>query len=372
MGKELFLNATILITFVTIWDYMFKNNDLGALITLKLKILFGIENGILGCVLIFYSVAISNGLIVDFRNIAIIISAIYGGAISTVVTVIIIGSFRIIYFGISVSSLIGLFAAITMGAACVLAATSIKSIMKRWVCLTFICIVIEFVIIFQYNNDSLLALKLISEFCIGNIILAIILYNHIKDMIITNDLFKKCKMESSKDYLTNLNNVRQFDRLFNELATKVTEKKELLSLLFIDIDFFKKVNDVYGHLEGDTILKELSEVIMNSCRTADIVSRNGGEEFSVILKDCPLEQAMTIAERTRENVEKHKFTLSSGDKINITISIGVANYPHTTESVTQLIKDADTALYEAKYAGRNMVVKANCEAIDYDVTCSKP
>ncbi|MGE5628749.1 MAG: diguanylate cyclase [Solirubrobacterales bacterium] len=363
MGKELFLNATILITFVTIWDYMFKN-DLGSLITLKLKLLFGIENGILGCVLILYSVAISNGLIVDFRNIAIIISAIYGGPISTAVTVMIIGSFRILYFGISASSIIGFFAVFTMGAACVLAATRIKSIMQRWIYLIFICIIIESVIIFQCNDDKLLAVKLISEFCIGNIILAIILYNHIKDMIISNELFKKCKMESSKDYLTNLNNVRQFDRVFNDLATRVTEKQELLSLLFIDIDFFKRVNDIYGHLEGDAILKELSEVIMNSCRGVDIVSRNGGEEFSVILQDCPLEQALIIAERTRVNVEKHKFTLSNGDKINITISIGVANYPHTTESITQLIKDADTALYEAKYAGRNRVIQANCETCE--------
>ncbi len=123
----------------------------------------------------------------------------------------------------------------------------------------------------------------------------------------------------------------------------------------VDIDFFKKVNDTYGHIEGDIVLKELGLILSENCRHFDEVSRIGGEEFSVLLPDCAYPRAMQIAERIKDAVKIHTFTLSTGVKIHITISIGVASYPETIQDIEKLMEKADTALYAAKRSGRNRV-----------------
>jgi diguanylate cyclase len=171
----------------------------------------------------------------------------------------------------------------------------------------------------------------------------------------SQELFNRFKSESLTDGLTGLNNYRKFDEIYNSLLKSLETNNESLSLLYIDIDFFKKVNDTYGHKEGDLVLKELGDILKNSARSFDIVSRNGGEEFSVILLDCPMKRAVEIGELIRRNVESHLFILSSGKKINITISIGVACFDETTKDPALLIDDADKALYQAKRTGRNKV-----------------
>ncbi|WP_330602983.1 GGDEF domain-containing protein [Anaerosolibacter carboniphilus] len=106
------------------------------------------------------------------------------------------------------------------------------------------------------------------------------------------------------------------------------------------------------------VLKELGKILLKICRNFDIVSRNGGEEFSVMLIDCHPQQAISIAERIRSNVEQNAFILSNGKIISITVSIGIAIYPDTTLDLSRLIKEADNALYKAKQTGRNKVVLA--------------
>ncbi|WP_419393118.1 GGDEF domain-containing protein [Cytobacillus praedii] len=149
--------------------------------------------------------------------------------------------------------------------------------------------------------------------------------------------------------------MRKFEEVFDHLIKDLQTNEQKLALLFIDIDFFKKVNDTYGHSEGDVVLKELGLRLQQSTRAFDIVSRNGGEEFTVLLLNCPLYRANELAERIRKNVEDNPFTLNSGEEINLTISVGVACYQETTIDPTQLIEDADKALYQAKQSGRNRV-----------------
>lgn len=133
------------------------------------------------------------------------------------------------------------------------------------------------------------------------------------------------------------------------------EKGEKLSLLTLNIDFFKKVNDTFGHLAGDKILIELGKVLKNTTRSFDIVSRNGGEEFSVILPDCPNQQAIDIAEQIRKAVTNHPFPIDEQQHINITVSIGVATYPETVHDTEEIVKKADKSLYAAKQSGRNRI-----------------
>ena len=107
------------------------------------------------------------------------------------------------------------------------------------------------------------------------------------------------------------------------------------------------------------MLKELAQILIDTCRIYDVVSRNGGEEFSILLLDCSADKALQIAERVRKNVEKYSFKITEKIVVSITISIGIASYPEKIENINFLSENADKALYQAKRAGRNQVVLYN-------------
>jgi diguanylate cyclase len=164
---------------------------------------------------------------------------------------------------------------------------------------------------------------------------------------------KRIEKEVNIDFLTGLNNYRTFDMVFNETIQKALKENEALSVLLVDIDYFKRVNDTYGHLNGDAVLRQAGELLKNISRSADIISRNGGEEFSVILCHCPHEEALIIAERIRLAFKDNAFVLNEGTNIQITISIGIASLSEDKDE--SIIEQADLALYKAKANGRNQV-----------------
>jgi diguanylate cyclase (GGDEF)-like protein/PAS domain S-box-containing protein len=156
------------------------------------------------------------------------------------------------------------------------------------------------------------------------------------------------------DSLTQLFNRRHFDEILSKEIKRYHRRKyDSLSLMMIDIDHFKKLNDRYGHLSGDTVLRELARILTEEVRETDTVARYGGEEFLIIMPDTPIEGAGHKADSIRKKVQMTEFTGQEGP-INITISIGVAEYangfPH------DLVNAADKALYQAKNGGRNTVV----------------
>jgi len=158
------------------------------------------------------------------------------------------------------------------------------------------------------------------------------------------------------DSLTNIPNRRQFDlHLLNEYNRTIREKTPI-SILMIDVDYFKRYNDTYGHQQGDVALQTVACAIESSLqRSTDIVARWGGEEFSVLLPNTCLDGAMKIAERIRKNVEIAAIqSVDSASQHNVTISIGVATMIPTFEiTIAEIIRQADEALYAAKSAGRN-------------------
>jgi diguanylate cyclase (GGDEF)-like protein len=156
------------------------------------------------------------------------------------------------------------------------------------------------------------------------------------------------------DELTSLNNRRHFLRRFNEELKRALRMKESLACIMIDIDHFKEVNDTYGHLIGDKILKEAAALIMGSIRTYDIAGRYGGEEFAVALPDTTIEEALTLAERIRISVEENLFRCAGTLlKKPITVSLGIASLQSSDKEVDDLLKRADDSLYLAKKDGRN-------------------
>lgn len=160
------------------------------------------------------------------------------------------------------------------------------------------------------------------------------------------------------DALTGLNNRRLFEsRLKQEVSTSQRQNKPL-SAIMLDIDFFKKVNDTYGHAAGDTVLKTVANLIKTGLRECDIPARYGGEEFAIILPFTKQEEAATVAERLRKRVETHPVTVTNEEgetmSLNVTISVGVHEYQFT-DTPGGLFEKADKALYEAKTSGRNKV-----------------
>jgi len=123
--------------------------------------------------------------------------------------------------------------------------------------------------------------------------------------------------------------------------------------MMLDIDHFKKINDTYGHLAGDFVLKEIAKIVKNLIRKSDICGRFGGEEFVILLPNTKLSGAMKLAERIRETIQNHTFDFN-GKKINVTVSIGITSVG-VNDSYESLISRADEALYEAKEKGRNRI-----------------
>lgn len=159
------------------------------------------------------------------------------------------------------------------------------------------------------------------------------------------------------DELTQLYNRRYFNAHIDSILSTADREHRSTTLLFVDIDHFKRINDVYGHDAGDKVLIDLSDKLKHHLRDADFLARLGGEEFAVILHDTRTGVALQIAERLRRAVEINPFILPSEEEIKITISVGVACTRDITGiNKTTLLKVADQALYKAKRSGRNRVV----------------
>lgn len=169
------------------------------------------------------------------------------------------------------------------------------------------------------------------------------------DITKSKELEDKLRNLSETDDLTNIYNRRIF---FDNLEKEINKKEvcEACSLIMFDVDHFKKVNDTYGHIVGDNVLKLLSEAVKKNLRSSDTFYRYGGEEFFIILHNTSLNQAIKIAERFRKLIE----TLQINPVKQITVSMGVVQY-QTNDTIDDLVNRADKLMYEAKQAGRNQI-----------------
>jgi len=179
----------------------------------------------------------------------------------------------------------------------------------------------------------------------------------IRELSDTNQQLEQLLMLDEK---TGLYNFREFRRRLREEWARALRYENPLSLVFLDIDDFKAINDELGHPAGDRVLTEFATLVAGGARANDVAARYGGEEFSIILPHTESDMAVRVAERIRRAVSEFEF-LTDERPIHITVSAGVATYPSTegVSSVDDLVRAADTALYRAKDAGKNCVVQAD-------------
>jgi len=170
--------------------------------------------------------------------------------------------------------------------------------------------------------------------------------------------YERIKELTIKDDLTGVYNRRKFDQDLKEELNKSIRYVRNLSLLMMDIDYFKKYNDFHGHQKGDDILRKLGMVFNKHMRNTDKVYRYGGEEFAIICTETDRDSAIICAERLRKVISEEKFEGEEDIQPfrNLTVSIGVSNFPFDATKLDQFIRHADNALYKAKAEGRNKVV----------------
>lgn len=192
----------------------------------------------------------------------------------------------------------------------------------------------------QYSESDRFAFEIFGR-CVGSAYNRLLAYNDLKSL-------------SMIDGLTSIYNRRAFEERLSEEINRAKRYGSIFTLLVIDIDKFKRINDTYGHLMGDFVLKKLAMIIKGSVRNIDTVARYGGEEFAVVLVNANKENALISAERIRSNVEE--FLFEKGNvRLHIRVSIGLSEFPADAESGRALIQNADMAMYESKRRGGNVI-----------------
>ncbi len=178
----------------------------------------------------------------------------------------------------------------------------------------------------------------------------------VNDISKQKDLEQELSHQVNHDFLTGVSSRSWFMRQAIVELHRAVRYNNPLAVLMLDIDFFKRINDTHGHQAGDMVLKSVAELCRQMLRDSDGVGRLGGEEFAMLLPETNHQQAITVAERLRTNIEKTKIVLPGEDvTLQLTVSIGVAALDGKTDDVEAMIARADKALYEAKNSGRNRV-----------------
>jgi diguanylate cyclase (GGDEF)-like protein len=179
--------------------------------------------------------------------------------------------------------------------------------------------------------------------------------NQLTIAFINLKLLHTFKLKSIRDPLTGLFNRRYFEEILERLLNRGEQGNYEVSLIVLDIDHFKRINDTFGHLAGDAVLRDVGVFLKGSVRPTDIVCRYGGEEFAIILPACPIEIAKQRAEKLRRGIQYLGMEYQGKNLGNITISGGVAVFPQRASTLTELVNAADMALYQAKVKGRDRI-----------------
>lgn len=184
--------------------------------------------------------------------------------------------------------------------------------------------------------------------------------NQAAPVIEARQLMQSLKNTAMRDPMTGLYNRRFLEDYVDNLTAGILRNKTELGILMCDVDFFKQVNDNYGHDVGDQVIKGLSDIIVKTIRTSDLAIRFGGEEFLVLLPDTDAEGCMMLAERIRLVMKESAFQTPQG-ALKKTLSIGISMFPRDGKGFWECVKYSDIALYYAKEHGRNQSIMFNHE-----------
>ncbi|MFF1991663.1 GGDEF domain-containing protein [Bacillus mycoides] len=351
MFRDLFVNMTIILSFIFVGGQLLRDKPLKEGFAVWQKCVVGIFTGILGVLLMHFGVHIEDSLL-DLRYLAVILAVIIGGPIASSITVAIILITRLLFTDYSLASELACYTIIVTGIGIVFIWRMKISIFTKWIWLNVYSLSILILpLSILFKDVSVVVLYFVCSIVAGYITFVSASY-----VLQSNELFQTMRHYATIDALTNLGNVRQFDLEMNRHIGNKHMKNDSLCLLLIDIDHFKYVNDTYGHPAGDEVLKQVGRILLENAPFSNLVFRKGGEEFALLLPKKRLAYGTRIGEQIRLAVEKYSFQLQNGEKIKITVSVGISEYEKSPE---QFIQSADDALYYSKRNGRNKVSTAS-------------
>jgi diguanylate cyclase len=352
--SDLFINLCILVMLLSAFNLLSrkKKGFISPTINTYRRVHFGINMGLMGIVLMYYTIHF-DGTIVDLRQIPIIIAALYGGALPSIIASILIAVGRISLYGVNNASIFASVLIILIGFSCGVMSKIRLGLVKKLLTMNITNLILTSIVFFLLTDDKTILMKIYISYWSVSLVGGFSVICLMEYMRRSKEQLQSAQENADRDFLTGLYNVRKFDELLKESLRKSDKHNEQLSMILIDIDYFKQINDKFGHQSGDEVLKQLSKIFRDSCRSIDIPSRIGGEEFSVILPSCGRNQASEVAERIRSAVEIYNFILPTGSFIKVTISLGISTTCETINNHQELIKQADDCLYQAKSTGRN-------------------
>jgi diguanylate cyclase len=355
MILTIFQNFCILITSIVFVLHYLRRRGLQQNERISFRIWMGIVAGIVAMILLKSSVVVDpvNHIVVDFRYVPVFLISIYGGWIPTMIATLIIAAYRLIFNDISSVSIWMALATLLIGVAYSIIHQLKQSNINRYILALASHTVIMLCVSFLITVDPSIRFFTLWTHLLSMYLGSYLGWRYIEYGIMEIKIHNRFKNEASTDFLTNLFNRRRFQDELDMNLQRCLRKGEPLSLMMLDIDRFKNVNDDFGHAIGDDVLREFAKILVRTCRVYDGIYRVGGEEFAIILQDCTPEQAIEIAERIRMNVEKHEYPHRT-ENIKITTSIGITTYRNGMDS-QRMSELADTALYQAKNDGRNKV-----------------
>ncbi|WP_334073490.1 MULTISPECIES: diguanylate cyclase [Paenibacillus] len=360
MLQSLISNFTFLTTFLffgyIVWGKWRSSGEMGKYKTIKIQLLLGTALGLFGVSLMYIAFPLNSSVFTDLRQLPILISVFIGGWAGGGITTFIILIYRLLFLsGFNFASILGAIDALLTYLIAIAILREYRLSLRRWnwaVGLsTLVTVVVFFILLEDRGKWLAIAVFILIFYTSGLFSFSMLTYLKRSD-----ELLRIMREAAHRDFLTGLYNARAFDLMLEQKIETSNRYRVPFTLLMLDIDYFKKVNDTYGHPAGDAVLAQIADVLRETFRPGDQIARKGGEEFAVIVDACDSEQIRIIAERLRRNVENHGFRVPDGTELKITVSAGSATYPDIDSHL--LVDRADRALYEAKASGRNRVCRA--------------
>lgn len=326
-----------------------------------------------------FPVTLYDGYKVDLSDIPIALLGLTSGMIPCLIITIILEGYKILLSGqinihfILLNSLFAVFAGGFLYAIQKLFKKNTFNVnifsLKNLIILS-IFFVLKLFYLFKFTSYGMQNIVIFFTLIVAYIFSIIISGSIIKDLYSSSFKQNTLKEKVFMDELTKLKNYSYIENYIIKMTQEEMQNYKFISILMIDIDDFKYINDIYGHPEGNNILKNISNVLKDCVRDEDVVIRYGGEEFLILLNGANIDIAYNIAERIRNRISIMEFMINNLIKLKkITVSIGISNYPGNSNNIEELIKKADMALYEAKKNGKNTVVKYS-EITDFKI-CDK-
>lgn len=351
--NQFLLNFCLLITSLLFAFLPFRHVErISASSSVRTRVLFGLVAGLISVLLVLNSVTY-DGAKIDLRLVALVTAFFYGGWISGGITFIgIVGArFSItppgVYEGLILTILICVSLLVT---ASIYRRFSTRT-MKDYLILISIGIAYSLPALYLLTDTYVHFLKISFVYIIFILLGGYVTYQFLQELRKHFQFVQTQQELALTDGLTNLANRRKLD----ETLAHYDQHGYAFSVLIVDIDFFKSVNDTYGHDGGDVVLRQLSQLLQHCSPDEAVVGRYGGEEFVVLLPDMPLNEAVRLGETIRSACADQHFVFSTYPAFHVTLSIGAASSDQG-ETSFEVVQKADQSLYQAKQTGRNKVV----------------